>query len=53
MAGMEVIEEARLALSKDESYIQSIIAAAELRKRTETAISEEAREQFDQLVFSF
>lgn len=50
MANLDVNNEARLALSKDESYIQSILSAAELKKRNRVALSEEAAQQFEQLI---
>ncbi|EHI5141375.1 hypothetical protein CGJ95_11515 [Vibrio parahaemolyticus] len=53
LASMDVKGEARLALSKDEKYIQSIISSAELRSRQQVAIANEAGEQFEQLILGF
>lgn len=50
LSNMDVKAEARLALSKDEKYIQSIISSAELSKRKQVSISSEASEQFEQLI---
>ncbi|WP_274024721.1 hypothetical protein [Vibrio parahaemolyticus] len=50
LAALDVQGEARLALSKDEKYIQSIISSAELSKRKQVAITNEAGEQFEQLI---
>lgn len=53
LASMDVKGEARLALSKDEKYIQSIISSAELSRRKQIAITNEAGEQFEQLILGF
>lgn len=53
LASLEVKQEARLALSKDEKYIQSIISAAELKKRDQVRLSNESAEQFEQLIFAY
>ena len=50
LAGMEVDKEARIALSKGEEYIQSLISASELKKRQKQIINEEAEEQYGQLL---
>jgi hypothetical protein len=50
LQNMEVSRDARIALSKDESYIQSLIASAELKERRSLVHNKEAQEQFDQLV---
>lgn len=53
LAGLELNQEARIALSKDEKYIQSIVAAAELRKRDHQAIDRQAAAEFEQLMLKF
>lgn len=53
LAGMELNQEARIALSKDEKYIQSIIAAAELRKRDQQVVDQQAAHEFEQLMLKF
>lgn len=50
---LRVNEEARLALSKDERYIQSIISSAEMKKRERIQLTEESKEQFEQLLLSY
>lgn len=53
LAGMELNQEARIALSKDEKYIQSIVAAAELRKRDHQTMDRQAAAEFEQLMLKF
>lgn len=53
LANMDLNKDAQLALSKDETYIQSIISSAELKKREKIALDEDASEQFDQLILGF
>lgn len=53
LANMEVNQEARIALTKDEKYIQSIVSAAELRKRDRAAIDEQAKHEYEQLMLRF
>lgn len=53
MSSLDMNQEARLALSKDEKYIQSIIASAELRKREKVVLDESAASQFEQLILSY
>lgn len=50
MAGMEVDKEARIALSKDETYIQSLISAKQLKERQKQIENEEANHEFEQLL---
>lgn len=50
LANLEVAQDAKLALAKDEEYIQSIISAADLKKRRTVKINEEASQQFEQLI---
>lgn len=50
LANMDVNKEAQLALSKDETYIQSIISSAELKNREIIKLDESATEQFEQLI---
>ncbi|MFJ5451376.1 hypothetical protein [Pectobacterium carotovorum] len=51
LANLEVDKNAKLALSQDEKYIQSIISSAELREREKVSLSNEAKIQFEQLIF--
>lgn len=53
LANLDVSQEARLALSKDEKYIQSIISSAELKKRAQITLDESSAQQFEQLIFSY
>lgn len=53
MAGMEVDKDARIALSKDEEYIQSLISSAELKKRKKQIQDEQANYEFEQLMMKF
>jgi hypothetical protein len=50
LAGMEVNRDARLALTKDEEYIQSLISATELKKRQKQIKDEEASHEYEQLL---
>ncbi|HHW33384.1 MAG TPA: hypothetical protein GXX24_04465 [Paracoccus solventivorans] len=50
MADMEVDQEARIALSKDEEYIQSLISSAELKKRQKQMTDIQAAHEFEQLI---
>lgn len=53
VSNMEVNQEARIALSKGEEYIQSLISATELKKRQKQLTDPQAIEEFDQLVMQF
>lgn len=53
LANMDVNQEARLALSKDEKYIQSILSSAELKKRKKITFDAEAVEQYEQLLLAY
>lgn len=53
LSNLEVNQEARLALSKDEKYIQSVISSAELKKRDKMALNEDIATQFEQLILSY
>lgn len=53
LSNLEVDQDARLALSKDEKYIQSVISAAELKKREKISLNEEIAAQFEQLILSY
>jgi hypothetical protein len=50
LANMEVDEEARIALTKGEEYIQSLISAHELKKRRKQVTDEQASQEFEQLI---
>ncbi|BDM22242.1 hypothetical protein KMS_R20000 [Pseudomonas sp. LRP2-20] len=53
LANLDVKQEARIALSKDEKYIQSIISAAELKGRSQVTLHGESAEQFEQLILAY
>lgn len=53
LANMEVDQEARIALSKDEIYIQSLIGAQEMRKREKQVTDERATYEYEQLLMRF
>lgn len=53
ISNMEVNNEARIALSKDEQYIQSIIGASELRVRKKQEINEDAAAEFEKLLHKY
>jgi len=53
LAGMEVNQEARIALTKGEEYIQSLISASELKRRHKQIKDEQAAYEFEQLLFKF
>jgi hypothetical protein len=48
-----VNQEARLALTKDEEYVQSMISATELKRRQKQIKNEQAEEEFTQLLLRF
>ena len=50
---MEVNQEARIALTRGEEYIQSLISAAELKKRAKQIQDEQASHEFEQLLLKF
>ena len=47
---MGVNEDARLALQRDESYIQSLVSATRLRLVERPALDQESKQQYDQLI---
>lgn len=53
LANLDVNQEARLALSNDEKYIQSILSSAELKKREQVALDDKAAHEFEQLMLSY
>lgn len=53
LAGMELNKEAQIALSKDERYIQSIVAASDLRKRERQDMDIQTAAEFEQLMLRF
>ena len=53
LSNLEVNQDARIALSKDEKYIQSIVSSAELKKRQTVALNEEAAQQYEQLILAY
>ena len=50
IAGMEVDQGTRIALTRDEEYIQSLISASELKKRQRDIVDDEAEYEFEQLL---
>ncbi|MFQ3283131.1 hypothetical protein [Reinekea sp.] len=52
LASLEVNKEATISFSKDEVYVQSIMAASEMRKRKQVDIAEEAKHEMDQLLLN-
>ncbi|MXW50611.1 MAG: hypothetical protein F4X81_16405 [Gammaproteobacteria bacterium] len=50
LAGMEVNQDARIALTRDEEYIQSLISSKELKKRDESPIDPQASVELEQLI---
>jgi len=53
VSNMEVNQDAKIALSKDETYIQSVVAAAELKKRQKDITDPQAFEEYTQLMLKF
>jgi hypothetical protein len=53
LANMEVDEEARIALTKGEQYIQSLISAGELKKRQKQIKDEQASQEYEQILLRF
>jgi hypothetical protein len=53
MSTLDVNQDARLALSKDEKYIQSVLSSAELKKREKVALDADAASQFEQLIMVY
>ncbi|OWY10821.1 hypothetical protein B6V74_01985 [Thioclava sp. F42-5] len=53
VANMEVNQDARIALTKDEVYIQSIVAAAELKRKQKDITDPQAVEEYTQLMLKF
>ena len=53
LANMEVDREARIALTRNEEYIQSLISATELKKRQKQLKDEQATHEFEQLLLKF
>lgn len=52
VANMEIDQEARIALSKDEIYIQSLISSSDMRKRKKQLIDEQAKVEYEQLILA-
>jgi hypothetical protein len=50
LSNMETNQEARLALSKDETYVDSVIAAAGLRERSVVPVDEDTKRIFENLI---
>ncbi|TAZ73897.1 hypothetical protein ELH70_15140 [Rhizobium ruizarguesonis] len=50
LSGMEVNKDARLALTKDETYIQSLISAREIKAKPKLIRNEEADYEYQQLL---
>jgi hypothetical protein len=52
ISNMEVDENARIALSKGEEYIQSLVSASELKKRQKQMTDPQAIEEFEQFIMT-
>ena len=50
LAGMEVDQDARIALTRDEKYIQSLISASDLKRRESEVVDPQANHEFEQLI---
>ena len=50
LANMEISQDARIALSHDEQYIQSLISSSDLRKRGAQIKNPQAEFEFEQLI---
>lgn len=50
LINMEIDQEARIALQKDQTYIESIIASDDLRKTETIVLGEEVQAEFDNLL---
>lgn len=50
IAQMEIDQEARIALQRDQTYIDSIVSSSTLRVKEKVSLSEEAREEFDNIL---
>lgn len=48
-----VNEDARLALQRDESYIQSLVSASKLRETSRPAMDDETKHEYEQLLMNF
>jgi len=53
LASMEVSQDARIALSRGEEYIQSLISSAEMKSRQKQIRDEQAVQEFEQLMLKF
>jgi hypothetical protein len=53
LASMEVSQDARIALSRGEEYIQSLISSAEMKSRQKQIQDEQAVHEFEQLMLKF
>lgn len=53
LANMEIDEDARIALTKGEQYIQSLISASELKKRQRQVKDEQASQEYEQILLRF
>lgn len=50
VSGMEVDENVKIALQKDQSYIESLIASSEFKKTERVELDEEKKEELDNLL---
>lgn len=50
LANMEINQDARIALSKDEEYIQSLISSSEMKKREKQIEDRQAVFEFEQIL---
>lgn len=53
LSDLDVKQDARIALSKDEKYIQSVISAAKLKERDKVSLNEDTADQFEQLILAY
>lgn len=52
VSNMEINQDARIALQKDQSYIESVLASTELRKSETITLDEESKEQLDDILLT-
>lgn len=52
VSGLEIDEDARLALQHDQKYVESLVAASELRKREAIILPEEEQDELERLLLA-
>ncbi|QQT56127.1 hypothetical protein I6I98_13035 [Sphingobacterium multivorum] len=50
VSNMEIDQDARIALQKDQTYIDSIVSSSRLRESETVSLDEEAKEEFDNML---